>query len=78
MIVLTRRTILCFLLISCAPLIDLKSQTPGEKKAASGSFSGTVTIKGKAAPGIAVVLRNGNGGDSRALNYQAKTDQDGH
>src|SRR5215813_1710694 len=79
MILLTRRTILCFfLLLSCAPLVDLKSQIPANKKTALGSVSGTVTIKGKGAAGISVSLRNPNGGDPRALNYQAKTDQDGH
>ena len=79
MIVLIRRTLLCFfLLLFCAPLVDLKSQTPANKKTAVGSVSGMVTIKGKGAAGISVSLRNPNGGDPRALNYQAKTDQDGH
>ena len=75
--VLTRQTILFFFLIVCTPLVDLEAQTTAEKKIATGSVSGNVTIKGKGAPGITVSLRNANRGD-RAPGYQAQTDQDGN
>src|SRR6185312_786665 len=76
--VLTRRTVLFVLLIVCAPLTDLKSQTPTDKKTATASVSGNVTIKGKGAAGITIVLRLANRSDPNTRVYQARTDQDGN
>ncbi|PWT92619.1 MAG: hypothetical protein C5B55_06025 [Blastocatellia bacterium] len=73
---LTSETVICLLLISCSPLLSLKSQT-SVKKSSSGSVSGTVTLKGKPVAGITVVASNGMGGP-QVNTYQAKTDQDGH
>jgi hypothetical protein len=76
--ILTRQTILFYLVILCTPLTDLKSQTIADKKTATASITGTVTIKGKGTAGIAVAVRNANGSNSRAVINQVKTDQEGH
>jgi len=76
--VLTRQTVLFVVLILCAPLTDLKSQIPTDKKTATASVGGNVTIKGKGAAGITVVLRLANSSDPNTGNYRAKTDQDGN
>ena len=68
---LTRQTILLVLVIVCAPSTDLKSQTPTDKKTATASVSGNVTIKGKGAAGITVVLRLANSSYQNTGNYQA-------
>ena len=50
MMVLTRRTILFFFVILCTPLSDVKPQTVANKKTATASISGAVTLKGKGRP----------------------------
>lgn len=75
---LAHQSILCVLLIACAHLGIVKSQTGQDKKTGTGSISGNVSIKGKAATGITVVLRYANVGYPQATNYQAKTDEEGN
>ena len=76
--VLTRRTILFFFVILCTPLSDVKPQTVANKKTATASISGTVTLKGKGTAGIAISVFSANRGNSRSAIYQVKTDQEGH
>ena len=76
--ILTRRTILFFFVILCTPLSDVKPQTVADKKTATASISGTVTLKGKGTAGIAIAVRSANGANSRSAIYQVKTDQEGH
>ena len=57
MMILTRRTILFYLVILCTPLSDVKPQTVANKKTATASISGTVTLKGKGTAGIAISVR---------------------
>ncbi|HJX92630.1 MAG TPA: carboxypeptidase regulatory-like domain-containing protein [Pyrinomonadaceae bacterium] len=78
MMILTRRTILFFFVILCTPLSDVKPQAVADKKTATASISGTVTLKGKGAAGIAIAVRSANRGNSRSAIYQVKTDQEGH
>jgi len=78
MMVLTRRTILFFFVILCTPLSDVKPQTVANKKTATASISGTVTLKGKGTAGIAISVFSANRGNSRSAIYQVKTDQEGH
>jgi len=78
MMILTRRAILFFFVILCTPLSDVKPQTVANKKTATASISGTVTLKGKGAAGIAISVVSANRGNSRSAIYQVKTDQEGH
>jgi len=78
MMVLTRRTILFFFVILCTPLSEVKPQTVANKKTATASISGTVTLKGKGTTGIAISVVSANRGNSRSAIYQVKTDQEGH
>ena len=78
MMILTRRAILFFFVILCTPSSDVKTQTVANKKTATASISGTVTLKGKGTAGIAISVVSGNRGNSRSAIYQVKTDQEGH
>ena len=78
MMILTRRAILFFFVILCTPSSDVKTQTVANKKTATASISGTVTLKGKGTAGIAISVLSANGGNSRSAIYQVKTDQEGH
>lgn len=64
------------LLIFCIP-IYAQSQTSQAKKPAT-SISGKVTIKGKAASGIVVVLRTTDSDGQQTSSYRDTTDQDGN
>ena len=75
---LTCQTILFYLVILCTPLSDVKAQNIADKKTATASISGTVTIKDKGRAGITIAVRNANGANSHSAIYQVKTDQEGH
>jgi len=75
---LTCQTILFYLVILCTPLSDVKAQNIADKKTATASISGTVTIKDKGRAGITIAVRNANGSNSHSAIYQVKTDQEGH
>src|SRR5688572_22446381 len=71
-----RRTIKCFLLLLCTA-ICLHAQTTTQK-AANGSISGKVTIKGKPAAGVTVFARVTNERNMQNMTrVRVKTDQNG-
>ncbi len=71
---LTRQTIGCVFLLSCSSFLTVNSQTP-EKKTQTSTVRGTVTIKGKAAPDLAIVVRSTR--NRSEAQYVAKTDLEG-
>ncbi|HXM34576.1 MAG TPA: hypothetical protein VN920_05280 [Pyrinomonadaceae bacterium] len=73
---LTRNTaFLAFVL--CCTASSLFAQTTQARKPAAGIVTGKVTIKGKAAPGIAVGVRVGQPMTPLEPTYKGTTDQDG-
>lgn len=71
------QTIVWVLLIFSTHL-QTQSQTPPAKKVLPSSISGKVTIKGKGAPGIFVVLRSPDYRGQQASRYKGTTDQEGN
>ncbi|HKR60074.1 MAG TPA: carboxypeptidase regulatory-like domain-containing protein [Pyrinomonadaceae bacterium] len=71
----TLQVVLWVSLIFCASVYT-KSQIKDARKSV-GNISGKVTIKGKAAPGITVVLRLPSRGQQTAVALKDTTDQDG-
>src|SRR5687767_6029254 len=65
------------LVIFCSTA-QAQPQTKSAKKEAPCSVSGKVTIKGKGAPGIVVVLRPADFGGQRTPSYKSTTDQLGN
>jgi hypothetical protein len=63
-------------LVLCCAVFCGRAQSQG-KTPKKGSVSGKVTIKGKAAPGIAVGLRTSDYGSRYEPSYKGTTDQDG-
>jgi hypothetical protein len=71
---LARHSIVWLLVIACAPAL---AQSQIDKKEPTSTVGGKVTVKGKAAQGISVILRLVNqGGPSRP--YRGSTDLDGN
>jgi len=71
------QAIVCVLLILFTPLFT-QSQTGPTRKPATSSIRGKVTIKGKGAPGIIVVLRSAAFSGQQTARYKGTTDQDGN
>lgn len=71
------QAIVCVPLILFTPLFT-QSQTGPTRKPATSSIRGKVTIKGKGAPGIIVVLQSAAFSGQQTARYKGTTDQDGN
>lgn len=77
--ILTRYVIALVLMVNVVVVcVVAQSQTKANKKTPSGQVSGSVTIRGKPAPGIVVAVRTNDFNPSSGPLLKATTDEDGH